>query len=1276
MAYNHWISNINSGRTYYGPALPSNNDPKELWTSAEQRPAHTTGESSWSVFKFGAAVGAIAGAGFIPTKTGNVWDKYLKGIRAFEEYSPGGVFRTLQLSNMLSPYGSAVRNANMFISPDLLSKNFVYRDYLTKVIGEQGGTYGRLGVEGVTLRGQRLFWGQGEEVALRHATALTSAGFGTAQRIGAAHARMLNTYGKVPFEHFFGSLEPSEGVLNPTIAGMPAQIIGGQSPWQSAYRRIGAIGTEQVERFNRLLNTPFENEFLKKTVGKYVNFGVKQSGGLRMLGSLGAKYGLALTALGIGYQSLDYAFRNSSLTDGTIFEEGITVAGATVGVKANLMASRVADAFGLHSYREKQEEIAPGSTELSKLAAFPLMGAVTMGFSAYGLKTYEMLKMQKAARLAGKPMAAAAAREAVEKSMGEWGDKSILASVGKYMATKGGAYQRQDLLGKFIRAASTPGEDGSLIFKGLGKMGPIKLASALGMSAGLAAVAPFIPGALLPSNRPEELEDIYSGKKEVGIKKGRWWSFGRTPYEGNRIMYFRPHWYARMRQDSRDKSIWGDENLTPIQKFYRSEFTYDLERRHFEDRPYPITALPFEDIPLIGPILANTIGRIIKPPQLMHTEEWMGPGGSTKADYPRFGARTATDIGEVPGGAPVSPYEASQTAGEQIYRLSEMVGLPGFLTSAMKEKLTGSQDWFDQQKQLESSRRINGMERWYWDQELGDMFMTNEALRRLYPHRRRQIDLYNPIRNTMPEWLPGPGDKAPDFLHGDPYTKVMEGELRLPGVGYEARYPELEGMAPEDYPDIHKFKILADVAPYSDKFGEALGNVRKRRGTESWTEQDEDIYLTTLDQVKQRKSGEEFHHYQYLSPMGSLFGGETAADRSTLDLVLANERVKNKAPEGNLFSRTFGSYWEFISHNSETALDMLTPIAPGAKLVHMRSPIEAYEREHVYGTESAFWQHPIEHFIKPAARTLSHALGWRGVPDDIQEKRGIEEYFDVLKYVKNARLANMALYHKDVEAWGEFERLKDQTLFGINPFTRSYENLLRALPKRERDYFTQFEKAETEEERRRILEIAPENEKALYLARWKLSHADEIRRAKKAGILEGQALEEAEIELGNFYQDAETEGLPSDAELHAEFLATRIEGENYADWYRRTRLLPEFDMPGADWVGWHPSVELDDIKLRMVQSLGEDMHDYDLWESREKSLPYKSYIDEDAVAALTNPDTLSKDEMRERVSGILTGSSSTIFATSSSSPVQRNQIDVDVEQDRSPEILSALLKFI
>ena len=41
---------------------------------------------------------------------------------------------------------------------------------------------------------------------------------------------------------------------------------------------------------------------------------------------------------------------------------------------------------------------------------------------------------------------------------------------------------------------------------------------------------------------------------------------------------------------------------------------------------------------------------------------------------------------------------------------------------------------------------------------------------------------------------------------------------RLTGAGYEALHPELKDIHPEDYPDINKLAILADVAPYSREY--------------------------------------------------------------------------------------------------------------------------------------------------------------------------------------------------------------------------------------------------------------------------------------------------------------------------------------------------------------------------------------------------------------------------------------------------------------------------
>jgi len=120
----------------------------------------------------------------------------------------------------------------------------------------------------------------------------------------------------------------------------------------------------------------------------------------------------------------------------------------------------------------------------------------------------------------------------------------------------------------------------------------------------------------------------------------------------------------------------------------------------------------------------------------------------------------------------------------------------------------------------------------YFEKELGagmgpapgfsDMFGYSEPLRR-FIQREGFEPQANEIPNTMPSWMPG-DDYYTNFQKGDPFIKVDQGFARLPGKGYEALHPELDGTNPEDYPDINKMAILADVAPYSREY-----NTRSRR---------------------------------------------------------------------------------------------------------------------------------------------------------------------------------------------------------------------------------------------------------------------------------------------------------------------------------------------------------------------------------------------------------------------------------------------------------------
>ena len=135
---------------------------------------------------------------------------------------------------------------------------------------------------------------------------------------------------------------------------------------------------------------------------------------------------------------------------------------------------------------------------------------------------------------------------------------------------------------------------------------------------------------------------------------------------------------------------------------------------------------------------------------------------------------------------------------------------------------------------FQGSRQMTNVSRRYYERELGagmapspnmkEFFGYSEPLRR-FIQREGFEPQANEIPNTMPSWLPG-DDYMTNFKVGDPYVRVDDGYARLPGAGYEALHPELEGLNPEDYPDIHKLRILADVAPYSREYNQVFPSCR------------------------------------------------------------------------------------------------------------------------------------------------------------------------------------------------------------------------------------------------------------------------------------------------------------------------------------------------------------------------------------------------------------------------------------------------------------------
>jgi hypothetical protein len=782
-----------------------------------------------------------------------------------------------------------------------------------------------------------------------------------------------------------------------------------------------------------------------------------------------------------------------------------------------------------------------------------------------------------------------------------------------------------------------------------------------------------------------------------------------------------------MMSKAKVKGLWGSEEakweaspaLHPLKALFDEEFKYRWERENYYDRPYPMTSTYGSDVPFIAPI-AEMIGGLIKPPKLMHTDEWLAGAGLEEATsgqgavlrVPTAATRDpAYELGGLPGGVPISKHDTSQRVGEFIYRMNELRGLTGFLHGAVKESLTGSQDYFDKMEQLETAGMAIGAERAYWDKELGGLLGFTEAFRRFLPHRRRQIDLYNPIRNTMPEWLPGT-DYYKDFRHGDPFVKIKEGEIRLPGRGYAALHPEVAGLNPEDYPLFHKYKILADVALYSNQFKatrrEMRGAIRRGEASQDQIEQFDKINR----QVSERKKRKSFAEYRFAQdaleaqkviatevlPGGliqtqshgviGLGGVEVRGEHGTddyrrkqaqvadylreyvqpgaeLDIFVHRDPLHRfkKGPagayqpaaiqvsgrnlgealvSGNLMEytsnkdpfviqskygpvqRALGSIWENITHY-ESPREYLFPLSPKAKFIHQRSAIEEYERTRVWGTEAAFWQHPIKHFIEPAIQMAQREwLGSEEIPEDVQKRRAVEDYFDKIKWMKYKALESAAAEAEDPEATKEFRAQQRRTLFGVNPYgSQSY--IYSAMPSLDRDYYESFKNAQSQEERATIMKMIAPNQQGLYVAQWRNKQAAALRAKQSMGLAD----ESAEVTLRALDADRYAEGREINPELRTQYKQEGLKGESYADWSRRREAADYFKetapLPGPNWVGWHPHVDLEDVKLKIVENLGQDMHDYNLWQGRKRALARKPYITDKPLTAETqHPSKLAK----------------------------------------------------
>jgi hypothetical protein len=574
----------------------------------------------------------------------------------------------------------------------------------------------------------------------------------------------------------------------------------------------------------------------------------------------------------------------------------------------------------------------------------------------------------------------------------------------------------------------------------------------------------------------------------------------------------------------------------------------------------------------------------------------------------------------IPSGSPISQSGLEFQASEIGYRVQETLGIYGFMAGSVREKLGfGQSDFEPQRSVIQSASKAYGTSRAFWDLNLGGLgdvplpgqgplgnIEMSEIVRRFIPKERTNVDYINPIRNRMADeqpFLPG-ADYFINFKTGDPFTKVQEGEIRLPGKGYE-RFNTVISDETGSYGAVNQLDILADVAPYSSEFR----SLNRKINTMITDPAERSMLQDIRGQVENITRKEEFSPYRY----------------------------KYSSPEELGVSNTkyfMGRAGEYLAHR-DTYLN--------TKFLPNKTASEDWERQNVYGATFPEWQRPIESFMEPmvhkatqrspltsagilgavgsvfgvtprakvfgsavgamtgaAAGTYGNVTeaitGERFIPQKRKQQMALEEYADILSYVKNTSLASQAQQAGDVQSARQFRQAAKRTMYGADVYGDSVETLSLAIPKRKREHFKEMIAA-PEQERERILSTAPRLERRIYQAAWGM-----------------------EVEKKPDLED---------------YFATH-------------------ELPDMSWEGWHPNTNMEHVKIKIGQSMGVEMSQMGYYpqQVKEANLANPSYPD--FFGGTGKPNTL------ERIRRMMMESGLNGTVTPVSNPFAGESIDMSV----------------
>jgi hypothetical protein len=563
-------------------------------------------------------------------------------------------------------------------------------------------------------------------------------------------------------------------------------------------------------------------------------------------------------------------------------------------------------------------------------------------------------------------------------------------------------------------------------------------------------------------------------------------------------------------------------------------------------------------------------------------------------------------------------------------------------------------------------------------------------------------------------------------------TKIPKGEMRLPGAGYE----RLNSLHPDEfgrYGAFDRFKILADVAPYSEEYTLYKNIVSAMPKTEQMKRE----FATIKKQVSEVKkkyrvypyrfkyadvTNEEVHVTRIIDPTTFL-----TAEYPDHPIRMAGIKVSSVDPEAEAAREEIAKYiypgavvkiglekdplkrvkddvmqtmhatifldWDTplqaklirtmgdVVKEKETDFSAVSirsrfyndEIRHGAlwegfahldtffhtKFLNIRSPLEMYKRQEVYGKAFQPWYEPWSGILKPtleamAAKTPVISATYGGVlgylftrnkfgaaigaittgtlstirvfrealssetwiPKRRQREREIDEYFDILKYVKYKGLyekaREVALRKEGVdvekiiaaqEARGDSNKAQRSRIENIKRWIKISPARDRLTEERNKAILKRLN-ADLDEIAmdRRLVSLGPNAIQALY-------YDAQVKSTLYGADLNGhlvniyRALPKKDREFFQHFINANPEEreeilrlVPrNQRRLYQARWGLEVDERVDLQEYFRTHYLPP-----SSWIGWRSGVSLDDIKLKVIKNEALDMTEFGFWPDDEK----------------------------------------------------------------------------